>query len=251
MTLLRKTCLPLFISSLFIAAAAQAQTVPHFLTAAEAPDSLAILPPPPAFNSVDFLRDKAMYDWGVAQRKTPRGKLAWEDANVKAENIPLLFSQAFGYPLDEQHAPDILRLMITMKEDAGTYATASAKKYYQRIRPFSFYGVATCRQEDEKTLAGEGSYPSGHTTIGWALALVLAEINPARQQAILQRGLEIGESRVICGYHWQSDIDAARTMAAAVVARLHANTAFTQQMEKAKAEFERLSAGRSSPGGAQ
>lgn len=50
-------------------------------------------------------------------------------------------------------------------------------------------------------------------------------------------------SRVICGYHWQSDIDAARIIAAAVVARLHGKAVFTQQMEKAKAEFKRLSAG--------
>ncbi|MBS6058282.1 hypothetical protein [Mixta calida] len=70
--------------------------------------------------------------------------------------------------------------------------------------------------------------------------------NPARQQVILQRGLESGESRVICGYYWESDIDAARVMAAAVVARLRAKTKFNQQMEKAKAEFKRLSVGRGS-----
>lgn len=243
MTPLRNICPSLLLFSLLFSTAAGAEAVPHYLTASEAPDSLAILPPPPDFNSVDFLRDKAMYDWGVAQRRTARGKLAWQDANVKAENIPLLFADAFGYPLSKEQAPEIYRLMITMKEDAGTWATASAKKHYQRIRPFSFYGVPTCRQEDEQTLAGEGSYPSGHTTIGWALALVLAEINPARQQEIMRRGLEIGESRVICGYHWQSDIDAARIMAAAVVARLHSNAQFSQQMIKAKEEFKRLAAG--------
>ncbi|GLR09996.1 phosphatase PAP2 family protein [Mixta theicola] len=243
MITLRKAGSPLLLISLLFSTGANAENVPHYLTAQEAPDSLAILPLPPAYDSVDFLRDKAMYDWGVAQRRTPRGRLAWQDANVKAENIPLLFAQAFGYPLSKEQAPEIYRLIVTMKEDAGTWATASAKKHYQRIRPFSFYGVPTCRQEDEKTLAGEGSYPSGHTTIGWALALVLAEINPARQQEILRRGLEIGESRVICGYHWQSDIDAARIMAAAVVARLHAKAEFNQQMEKAKAEFTRLAAG--------
>ena len=232
----------LLLISLLFSVAASAAVVPHYLTAQEAPDSLAILPPPPSFNSIDFLRDKAMYDWGVAQRRTPRGKLAWQDANVTAENIPLLFTQAFGHSLSAEQTPEIYRLMITMKEDAGTWATASAKKHYQRIRPFSFYGVPTCRQEDEKTLAGEGSYPSGHTTIGWALALVLAEINPARQQEILRRGLEIGESRVICGYHWQSDIDAARIMGAAVVARLHNNVRFNQQMVKAKQEFAGLTA---------
>jgi acid phosphatase (class A) len=47
----------------------------------------------------------------------------------------------------------------------------------------------------------------------------------------------MGQSRVICGYHFQSDVDAARLVAAAVVARLHANEEFTLQLKKAKEEF--------------
>jgi len=69
---------------------------------------------------------------------------------------------------------------------------------------------------------------------------VLAEINPQRQNEILKRGYEIGESRVICGYHWQSDVDAAKVMAAAVVAQLHTNEEFNKQLVKAKAEFSQL-----------
>jgi hypothetical protein len=33
---------------------------------------------------------------------------------------------------------------------------------------------------------------------------------------------------VICGYHWQSDVDAARIVGSAVVATLHTNPAFQQ-----------------------
>ncbi len=213
------------------------EQVPHYLTPQEAPDSLAILPPPPAYDSVGFLQDKAVYDWGLSQRGTPRGKQAYEDADVSPENIPALFSEAFGHPLDAKQAPEIYELLIGMKEDAGDYATAGAKKYYNRTRPFSFFQQPTCRPDDEATLSTNGSYPSGHTTIGWALALVLAEINPERSSEILKRGLEIGESRVICGYHWQSDIDAARIVAAATVARLHDKPDFVAQLAEAKAEF--------------
>lgn len=68
--------------------------------------------------------------------------------------------------------------------------------------------------------------------MGWAEALVLAEINVDRQDEILKRGYEIGQSRVIAGYHWQSDVDAARLMGSAVVARLHADSKFQAQLEK-------------------
>ena len=98
----------------------------------------------------------------------------------------------------------------------------------------------TCNPEQQQELSTNGSYSSGHTSIGWATALVLAEINPDRQNEILKRGFEMGQSRVICGYHFQSDVDAARIVASAVVARLHANDAFMKQLQKAKAEFAKL-----------
>ena len=127
-----------------------------------------------------------------------------------------------------------------MREDAGDLATRSAKKHYNRIRPFKYYGVPTCNSKQEGELSTNGSYPSGHTTIGWAEALVLAEINPDRQNEILKRGFEMGQSRVICGYHWQSDVDAARIVASAVVARLHANDEFQRYLAAAKKEFAKL-----------
>ena len=73
--------------------------------------------------------------------------------------------------------------------------------------------------------------------MGWAIALVLAEINPDNQDAILKRGFEYGESRVIVGFHFQSDVDAARIITSALIIRLHANDDFMEQLAKAKAEF--------------
>ena len=79
-----------------------------------------------------------------------------------------------------------------------------------------------------------------HTAIGWATALVLAEINIDRQNEILKRGFEFGQSRVICGVHYQSDVDAGRVVASGLVARLHADEGFCTQLAKAKKEFAKL-----------
>ena len=127
-----------------------------------------------------------------------------------------------------------------MREDAGDLATRGAKNHYMRVRPFAFYKEMTCNPEQQQELSTNGSYPSGHTAIGWATALVLAEINVDRQNEILERGYQMGQSRVICGYHWQSDVDAARIISAAIVARLHADPAFQAQLAKAKKEFAKL-----------
>lgn len=212
----------------------------YYLTIDEAPNSLFILPPPPAFNSLDFLRDKALYDEGKALRNTPRGEQAYRDGDATKDSVMRNFSEAFGYPISKEGTPEIYKLLTTMKEDAGDLATRSAKQHYMRIRPFSFFKEATCRPEDQSTLSTNGSYPSGHTAIGWATALILAEINPARQNELFKRGMEVGHSRVICGYHWQSDIDAARVVASAVVTTLHNNSEFMAQLQKAKEEFNAL-----------
>jgi len=127
-----------------------------------------------------------------------------------------------------------------MKEDAGDLSTRSAKNHYMRPRPFMVFNEPSATPGDEPALRKNGSYPSGHTAIGWATALVLAEINPERQNEILKRGYEMGESRVICGYHFQSDVDAGRITGAVTVARLHADPCFQAQLEKAKAEFKNL-----------
>ena len=212
----------------------------YYMTIDQVADSLKLLPPPPASDSVAFLNDKAQYDQGKLLRNTPRGEQAYNDAHVEADGVPQAFSEAFGTPITEKDTPEIYKLVRNFREDAGELATRSAKKHYMRIRPFAFFNEDTCRPEDQEKLSKNGSYPSGHTSIGWATALVLAEINPARQQEIFERGFQMGQSRVICGYHWQSDVDAARVVASAVVATLHTKPAFQEQLDKAKAEFKAL-----------
>lgn len=211
----------------------------YFLKAGDLPDSYLLLPPPPDAGSIAFLNDQARYMWGKTMRNTPRGEQAFKDARVSGNGVPEAFSEAFGVEINDD-TPEILALIVGMREDAGDLGTREAKDYYNRQRPFSFYNEDTCNPEQQEELSTNGSYPSGHTSIGWATALVLAEINPERQDEILKRGFEMGQSRVICGYHYQSDVDAGRLTGAVTVARLHADPGFQKQLEKAKKEFRKL-----------
>ena len=212
----------------------------YFLQIDEVANSFKLLPPPPQPGSTIFSNDEARYKWGKELRDTPRGDQAAEDANVSGSGVPNAFSEAFGIKISPETTPNIYKLVLKMREDAGDLATRAAKEYYMRTRPFAYYKEMTCNPKQQEELSTNGSYPSGHTAIGWATALVLAEINLDRQNEILIRGFEMGQSRVICGYHWQSDVDAARIVSSAVVARLHANKEFAKYLKKAKKEFKRL-----------
>jgi acid phosphatase (class A) len=93
-----------------------------------------------------------------------------------------------------------------------------------------------CTPDEEATLRKDGSYPSGHTAIGWAWALILAEVFPEQGDVILERGKQFGISRNVCNVHWHSDVVYGRMMGAAAVAMLHANTDFMIDLEVAKEE---------------
>lgn len=214
----------------------------YFLNEGDVANSLYLLPAPPDSTSLLFVYDKDRYEWGKQQRDTERGAQAAADANVEADGVPRAFSEAFGITITPETTPEIYTLIVGMREDAGDLATREAKNHYMRTRPFAYFGEMTCNPAQQQELSTNGSYPSGHTSIGWATALVLAELNPDRQNEILKRGYEMGESRVICGYHFQSDVDAARLVASGVVARLHADPGFQAQLAKAKTEMAQLKA---------
>jgi acid phosphatase (class A) len=94
-----------------------------------------------------------------------------------------------------------------------------------------------------------GSYPSGHTSIGWNWALTLTEIAPDHADAILQRGRAFGQSRGICGAHWKSDIESGRIIGAATFAKLHASPVFMAQMAAARAEVSKARSRGAAPSG--
>jgi len=221
--------------TLCVSAPAFAAHPQGFLTADEVPNSLKILPPPPAETSVAFLSDKADYEAGRVLKDKAREELAARDADYN--DITQIFSVAYGQEISPQHTPALYSLLQKVLQDSHDHAMKAAKNHYMRLRPFVLYKDPTCTPAFDEKMKGTGSYPSGHASFGWAAALVLAEINPARQSEILQRGYDFGQSRVICGAHWQSDVDSGRLMGSAVVAALHNNAAFMTALGQAKAEL--------------
>lgn len=200
------------------------------------PNSLILLPPPPANGSAALALDKEISRKGLALRETPRWSVATADAELRFPQAAGSFACALGVPVTEKETPHLYMLLRRTLADAGL-STYAAKDKYQRVRPFVSNKQATCTPGEEKKLAKDGSYPSGHTALGWAWALILTEIAPDQADAILARGRAFGESRVVCNVHWHSDVVAGRFMGAATVARLHADAAFQKDLDAAKVEY--------------
>jgi len=200
------------------------------------PDSLALLPPPPAAGTSAHAADDDAYQATVPLRNTPRWKQAAVDADLKFPKAADVFACALDAPIGPETTPHLYTLLRRTLVDAGL-STYGAKDHYKRARPFVVNKAPLCSPSEEATLAKDGSYPSGHAALGWAWALVLTEMAPERANALLARGQAYGQSRVVCGVHWQSDVNQGRLMGAAAVARLHADPVFRAQFDEAAKEL--------------
>ena len=217
---------------------ATAHPVPTKLTGylpKDALDGKSILPPPPGVDSPHGKADRAYYDETRALKDSPRWKLAQQDNDLWKGGALKRFSCALGADINESQTPTAWKLLHRIELDVRDVGTP-AKDYFARKRPALGNDAPICVPR-EKWLETNASYPSGHSMVAWSWALILTEAAPAKADALLRLGQESGDSRVICGVHFPSDVQAGRNLAAGMVARLHADPAFTADLEKAKREI--------------
>ncbi len=211
-----------------------------FLEKSARPDLVALLPPPPAEGSPAAAADQVASEKFLQYMNTPRWELAILDAAMREPGGATVFSCAAGLPITEATTPLTLRVLRNTAIDIAM-TTSAPKKHYQRKRPFMLNQQPVCTPSGMKYLQKDGSYPSGHSSAGWAWGLLLAELLPERADALLQRGWHFGQSRGVCNVHWQSDIEQGRMVGAMLVARLHGIAEFRAAMDAAREELLQLS----------
>lgn len=202
---------------------------------ASALDGKAILAPPPAPDSAYGKADRAVFDETRALQGSERWKTAIQDNDLWGGGALKRFSCAMGVDLGERETPVTYRMLHRIELDVRTIGTP-AKDYFDRKRPLIGNDAPICvpREDWMKTNA---SYPSGHSMTAWAWALILTELSPGKADPLLKLGRESGDSRVVCGVHFQSDVEAGRVLGSAMVARLHADPAFTADLAGARREI--------------
>jgi len=208
-----------------------------YLTPDTLPDSLKLLAPPPEPGSAAQALDDAIAKESVDLEGTARWTQAQTDADLSFPAAASIFSCSLGIDISEERTPKLVMLLRRSLTDAGL-ASYKAKNHYQRSRPFMRNGKAICTPDDASKLRSDGSYPSGHTSVGWAWALILSEVAPNQRDQILQRGMDYGRSRNICNVHWHSDVQAGQLIGAATVAQLHTNPEFRADLRAARTEVK-------------
>ncbi len=132
------------------------------------------------------------------------------------------------------------------KQVAG--ATSAPKRHWARARPY-VDNPAVERLGDvasDSPLAINGgferdhtAYPSGHAAFGTACAIVLAQMVPEQGAALFARARLYGESRLIVGAHFPTDIDAGRRIGTAATGMMLQNALFLADLRAAREQLRR------------
>lgn len=205
------------------------------------PDAAKYLPDPPVIGTVPFAYDVNQYITNSKKRSTNEGKSAIEDIELSIERMCTIYSPAFGKTISPTATPQIYKL-INRTLLTGESACYLAKAKFVRLRPYYLFNEPPAFIHSGDPVYSEQfvstSYPSGHSCQAWLVAMLLAEINSSNAEAVLSRGYKYGQSRVITGYHWQSDVESGRLLASAIYAHLHASDEFMKMMNLARKEYD-------------
>lgn len=202
-------------------------------------DTSTVIPPMPAAGSPLSEADRAIFRSTRALKGSPRWEMAVQDLDER--KVVYAMRCALGVEIrDLNAAPKLSRVLLRVAPDI-TKAIDTPKAYYNRKRPYLEQEGEICTERSE-ALAKSPDYPSGHSSWGWAVGLILAELAPDRAVPILQRARAFGDSRAVCGVHSASAVAAGRDNGAAVVAAMHGSPEFRAEMEEARAELTALRA---------
>jgi acid phosphatase (class A) len=95
------------------------------------------------------------------------------------------------------------------------------------------------KKEKDSYERNNSSYPSGHAAFGMACAVLLAEVVPEKRAELFARARQYGESRLILGAHFPSDVAAGQQAALLGAALVMQNASFERQFVEAQGALRR------------
>jgi acid phosphatase (class A) len=200
---------------------------------------MTVLPPAPQKGDATDEADRRIFRETRALQGSPRWEMASADAELGAAQMLQHFSCSLDIELTPQQVPRMVQMLQKATRDAAQ-AMANAKDFYKRQRPYNVDEGPICRPREETGTSFD--YPSGHATTGWTWGMVLAQIAPDRAVPIMERGRAISDSRVICGAHNASAVDAARFLVSATMSMVMGTDAYQSDLAAARQELSALRA---------
>ena len=178
------------------------------------PDPLSrVVGLPPAPGSAVAKEDLAILLWLQGARTPEMAANTW----LLLERNLGTFSRALGVDVVKT-TPQIHAALKAFLKPVDAVKD-SLKDRYQRPRPFvSYVQIQPCLPLEQGY-----SFPSGHATWYRAASELLADLVPERRERLVVVGSHGGNSRVMCGVHYPSDVQAGQRLGVAAAAQVLAS----------------------------
>jgi len=240
--IVRVSAAVLALAALLWSQAAERTQVRGYLT----PDQISgvgrVVLPAPKTDDARYREDMAIFRATRSLEGSARWTLAQSDDNLSIAGLLQAFRCALGLTLTPDDAPKLTALITRANADAGA-ASNLIKIRYQHKRPFQIEKGDVCLSPLGKAaLERSPDYPSGHTTLSWETGLILAELVPEVSNDVLARARAYGQSRIVCGVHNTSAVEAGWMTATSVFAMQASSPEFRRDLEAARLELAALRA---------
>ena len=169
----------------------------------------------------------------IAKDRTP-AQIQQAEADDADESM-FIFARVLGPKFNATALPLTAALSAKVQNDSS-WVGAPAKTAFLRPHP---YHADTQLPTVCPTKVKHDSYPSGHTLAGYMQALVLIDMVPEHQEAVLQRAAAFAHNRVVCGVNYPSDLEASRLLAYSAYAVIRNQPAYQQEVKAARQEVRR------------
>lgn len=190
---------------------------------------LALLPPPPSPDSAKMKAELGEI-LTIQVTRTPEME-ARAKADVE-ENV-WRFSDVVANPkFTRENLPKFAAFFDRVVATEGAVVDP-AKDVWKRPRPHLYSDLV----KPVVPLSKSGSYPSGHTTVGTLMGIVLSNMLPEKRDPIMQRAWAYGWNRVIGGIHYPSDIEMGRISGTVIAQTIMTHDDFKAEFEAAKTEL--------------
>jgi membrane-associated phospholipid phosphatase len=198
----------------------------RYLKAADI-DVASLIPPAPTDDSLATAAD-LLTVYEVQQRRTPEQVAL---ANYFAEDTVFQYDAVIGKWFTAANLPITAEFFAQIDADRVAI-TRQGKRVWQRPRP----PLLDPRIHACVSLPKSGAYPSGHSTIAFVWAGLLAEAFPEKREELRARAQLVAWSRVIGGVHYPTDITAGRQLGDRLAAEYLKVPAVREALEQIKAE---------------
>ncbi len=220
----------LFAAATMLVAAKHAPEAPLLLNPGNF-DPAQLLPPAPRDDSAAGRAELAQLH--VIDRTRTSEEVLHAKADGEVKNVTI-FAAAMGPRFDLDRLPATKALFHMVREEEKA-AADRAKDHFKRNRPWiTDPTLHPCATDDEP----QSSYPSGHTSMGYAMAAILARLVPARAPGIMARAADYAHSRLVCEVHFPADVAAGQAFGMMIAERLIEQPAFRTSFEAAQSELK-------------